>query len=1407
MKLTATIYACIIGMSVAPAAFATGITSNVPSSRSTLPNLHVNTLAQDSLGYIWVGTAHGLCRDKGNGYDIFFSDKANPSTLPSNNVTSLLYHNGTLWVATARGMASKAARSNDFVRYTVRSEKHHSDGYYRGFIIYGGRLLTYGYNGLYEIEEPTHTLVPKVQFDHRDIEAAALDESGRLWVSSANELLCLDTQLNISRRVTLPPGYGVSTMLNDGRFILLGTDNGIMRFNPVTSKIDPMPGTEALADTPINTIIPLEHTSKLLIGTRGHGPRLFDKSTARLLSVTGKFNLAKIPSIDVTVAFLDREKNLWFGTFDRGVFRIPGHDEVLGFDDTFTDAYHDRFVTRIEGDHQGRIWVGTRYRGLSLYDPESGKATFFTAASNPWLHAFPTEFVQELFCDSRGRLWVGMDNGLFVCEPGNDATIRNLKMLPRLGNVVTVAEDYRGRVWVGCSDGGIHIFNPDLSQIEQSNSPLFLSSNITRLMPYDSKHMLAASYLDNIYLIDLDDLSATPLDSRQQRQWDMAIDVYRSRNGHLWIGTYDNGLIGYDPTSGQMRHFTDFRSHDILAITEDRDGNIWCCSSYGIYRIDPLTARINTYLKHDGISGNQYHEKCVFTDSIGHIYFGGNYGVRRVRPENVTANRHDIPIYLTELRTLNREPAPGDSLVTTDLPFFKRLDLDYDNNALSIGFTGLNYDMPMEYAYMLEGFDKMWIFPGEYNHAIYSNLPAGHYRFLVKVKDNDLWSEPTQLLEVNVDEAPWLHPFAKVGYVIFIVMLLFLLSRLYIRLKLEKERLDMAEKAMANEKLMSQQKVNFFNNISHELRTPITLIYAPVKFLRKNCRTMSPEEVENSLEYIDKNVDRLLTLTTQILKFRTIQGESLPLQVGWHDPVAQLDNIIRLYNIYAAEKDLTVTFTASHPTVKAVYDADKLDKIINNLLFNAFKYTQPKGHITVRFELTSHPEGAPDTTLGTYMEIQVTDDGIGIPVEERATLFTRFKRFFNPSSNKKEGGFGIGLNFVKHLVGKHHGVITYRPNAVKGTTFIVDIPVETSAYPPSEWAPENDDTPAEPAKTVSDSHVVPTVISNVKTPCDIITPASDDNATTAHSTDPSDENTDEFDEENSMRHKILIVEDKKEMADFIASVFHAEADVVIAEDGHIGLQKASEELPDVIISDIMMPLMNGYEMLSRIKSEPATCHIPVVLLTAKSRDEDKIKGYDTGADLYMEKPFNPDVLHSAVNSILAKLERQKHQVVQSAGTSETPPADEMAPLDRKFLTKLYAYINDNIGNSDLNVNVLGRELGFSRTNFYRKIKALTGVTPNDLLRVCRLNRGAQLLLTREYTIGEISDKIGFGTQSHFSNLFKKQFGMSPREYLAEHPATHSDPNPDSHLGTHSEKSDKSEKSDGSDKSDLSDPSE
>ena len=1372
----------------------------MPVNRTDLSNLHVNALTQDSLGYIWVGTANGLCRDNGKSYDIFFSDKRNPSTLPSNNVTALFYDRGTLWVATVRGIASKAAPSNAFVRYEVKAEKP-AQGYYRGFIKFNNRLFTYGYNGLYRIDPADRSLIPTLNFHHRDIEAAAIDHRNRLWVASWNELICLDSQLHVIKKVAIPTGDPVSAMLTDGSHIILGTSSGLIRLNPDNGLIEPLPGSELIGRIPINTLIPLGNSHRILIGTRGDGPLIYNRQSGLVEATALNSDLSSVRSVDVTTGMLDNRKNLWLGTFDKGVFRLSPTRTPFNADKKLTDCYMNNFVTRIIGDRQGRLIIGTRYKGLSIFNPDTQTQTHFNAATYPWLSNFPGQFVQEEFLDSSNRLWVGMDNGLFVAPLTAAGTLGVPRTYPRLGNVVTIAEDALHRIWVGTSDGGLHIFNPDLSPLDPMGAPIFKSANITRVMPYDAHRMLVASYLDNVYLVDINSLASTALNSNHQNQWDMAIDVFRSRNGNLWIGTYDNGLLCYTPRTGQLKHYTDFKSHDILAIREDAEGNIWCSSSYGIYRIDPRTESIQSFLKQDGMPGNQYHEKCSFDDGKGNIFFGGNFGLQQISPKRLPDVAKKVPVYLTQLRTINRNPEEADSLSTTDVPFIRDLNLDHDNNAVAIGFTALNYSSPTtEYAYMLEGFDNVWIYPGEYNNAIYSNLPPGSYRFLVKVKENDAWSEPTMLLNISVDAAPWLHPLAKIGYAILVILLALMLMRLYIRLRLEKERLTLAEQQVEDERIMSQRKVNFFNNISHELRTPITLIYAPVKFLRKNYSQLPPKEIETSLEYIEKNVDRLLSLTTQILKFRTVQSESLPLQVSENDLIAQIDNIIRLYNIYAAEKDLTVTFIPSRQSIKAVYDNDKLEKILNNLLFNAVKYTPPKGHITVRLDVTTNPQGVKTPDGSLYMELSVCDDGVGIPAEENHTLFTRFKRFFNPFTNHKEGGFGIGLNFVKHLVVKHHGVITYHPNPVKGTTFIVDIPISREAYSPQEWEQEGG------AADVATPEVVPTILSEdtmaktaaqpggkvgkaapsdesdgsdqsdateskggqaaeSKKDTEVGATAASDPSDSSDWSDPSDEPTEPTE---PTRHKLLIVEDKEEMAHFIAALFREDADVVIAADGVHGLQLVAEEFPDIIITDVMMPLMDGCEMLERIKTDPATCHIPVVMLSAKTRDEDAIRGYTTGADIYMAKPFNPEVLHAAVLSQLARLSRQKEQLVVTAGTApddNTPIAEELSPLDRKFLKRLYGYINDNIANTDLSVTVLSRELGLSRTALYRKIKALIGVSPNDLLRLCRLNRAAQLIRTREFTIGEISDQTGFGTQSHFSNSFRKHFGMSPREYI------------------------------------------
>lgn len=446
-----------------------------------------------------------------------------------------------------------------------------------------------------------------------------------------------------------------------------------------------------------------------------------------------------------------------------------------------------------------------------------------------------------------------------------------------------------------------------------------------------------------------------------------------------------------------------------------------------------------------------------------------------------------------------------------------------------------------------------------------------------------------------------------------------------------------------------------------------------------------------------------------------------------------------------AEKNQIVEFDCPYDSLTVIYDADKLDKIMNNLLMNATKYTLDSGRIIVKLDLTKYPERTTGNDW-TYMEIRVTDNGIGIDKNDFTRLFKRFSRLVTPSKYGQIKGFGIGLNYVYHLVENHKGKIRAERNVSRGMTFTVVIPVCESAYSEDERASDDMDMKQE-AEQAAGSDILPAI------------PVTDDAA--------------EEEAAGAERRKILIIEDNPDMNAFIAGLFSDKFDVTTAFDGLNGLQRAVETVPDIIISDVLMPRMDGYELCSEVKKNKDICHIPVILLTAKVMDEEQIRGYDQGADMYLSKPFNPSVLISIVNRMMAKQDKLKVLLISACGAQDSVPAEkdvrlELSPLDRKFLDKLYKYIEDNIPNDDININILSRELGYSRANFYRKIKALTGATPNDLLKTYRLNRAAELILTREYTLGEISEMTGFGTQSHFSNLFKKHFGISPKEYLTEH---------------------------------------
>ncbi len=1321
----------------------------MPQQRYDLSNDHVHAFAQDSLGFVWVATANGLNKSYGKNYDVYFHDKGDPRSIPSNNIMGLyVSSDSTLWVATARGVCARHPALSGFSRYLVAGSDSDTgtDVYIHGFIEYESRMLAFGYNGLYTIDQASQTLASTIRTERQAITASAVDDDQYLWLTNGSELLRIDRSMRIVSKLAITSGEQVTCMLpyGDGRLIL-GTNLGLRYLDVKANKV--LPGPLEFNGATVSAMLRLS-SDAVMVCTGNRGAMVWHCDNATVDRCYRNMSFDNIPSTDITAALETRDGNVWVGTFDSGLFMVSDRKQIFNNDRNLASLMRNRFVTRVTADHDGRLWIGTRYNGIQSYNPKDGTSVQYKSANTPWLRDFNSDFVQEIYCDSRQRLWIGYGDALLVCDilPSGQLTLR--KSWPHTGNVVTMAEDSSGRIWAGTSEGGIQIIGTDLERQNRINSTVSNSNNITRIIPFGSDKMLFSAYSDNIYVIDTGTMVSEALDSRCQNEWNAVIDFIQDSGGRLWFGTYDNGLICYDTASRTMKKYTGFLSNDIVAVEEDTDGNIWVSSSFGLYRINSNTDGIRTYLRRDGIGGNQFHEKCRYIDADGHIYFGGNAGLEEITPANVDTARTEIPVYLTDITMLRGQESLTADSVAPDISYLSAIDLSHDNNAVTLGFTGLCYDSPehMEYAYRLKGLDNIWIHSGTHNRAVYSNLPPGHYTFMVAVKNSDgHWSEPTSLLDITVHQAPWLHPLAIAAYIIAAIALILFVNRLYLRARMAKKRYALAQMQVEQERRNTENKVTFYNNISHELRTPLTMVYAPVKLLRSKYSDLSQKQISDNLEFIDKNIDRLLRLTNQLLSFRDIKDKSLPLKVGRHDVVAQLDSLVRIYNIYAAEKDISVRLVCPYSTLTVTYDSDKLDKIVNNLIFNATKYTPAHGHITVEASLIAAPDGA-GTTSATWLEIRVIDDGIGIESGGLSGLFERFKRLVSPERRDKIKGFGIGLNFVRHLVSVHKGTIHADQNSVKGMTFTVALPVADDAYTPEEHADDDLDALRQ-TLGVSDAD-------NTEIP----------EAPERHeaSSDTEQAETD--------RPRLLVVEDRPEMNAFIRDLFADRFDIISATDGAEGLHQATECVPDVIITDVMMPGMDGYALTAAVKADPSTCHVPVIMLTAKTRDEDRISGYSAGADMYLAKPFNPNVLISMVGGLMARKERMRSEIVADAG--RTPAAktdDDLAPLDRQFLDKLYAYIEDNLDNCEFNVNLLGREMGFSRTNLYRKIKALTGVTPIDLLRVCRLNRAAELLLTRKYSILEISEMTGFGTQSHFSNLFKRHFGVPPREYTGQPP--------------------------------------
>ncbi len=1312
-----------------------------PQAVQHLPNLTIRSFAQDKVGYIWIATDNGLCRYNGQTYYYYQSEPDDPASLPANRVHDIrIDEEGTLWIATAGGICIYNPLYDNFERLLTERGLHH-------ITHSGSQIVCSGPAGMVLFDAASRTVLARKDSPYHRPQVLEADLQGYFWGGSTDGqgIFKYDRELNLCDSVVLarPTLFRCGCRDQQGR-IWFGTEQGIVALDPATGR----PTTDArllrclahAAEYNVTMLTPAPQ-STVYIGTQGDNIHAIDLSNHSFEhNVVGRFYKLNYTS-DFNCGFSDSEGNVWIGTADRGYSVRFVHKKNFTQMGRLSKQTLGKYINAITVEKNGTLWIGSHYKGLLGYNNRESAVRWHTTENSPFMQQLESNGITALHYDSSDRLWVNIDDRIAICTT-ELVNIRSHTLLPDRLLVNRFCEDARRRVWAATRSGLVLWEGTRMQEVG------FNACDVQDVAQLDDTTMLAAVSGQGIYAVDTRQFDARPYivttDSMTATALRRPTCLYCSKDGSLWIGTRSGGLLRYHPQQG-FRLYTlhdGFASNEIAGVTQDPQGNTWVATSYGLSLITASTERVTTYFQSDRLQTQQFYPHCSLNTSTM-IYFGGNTGLAQFAPPRIISRiaKSPVPLVLTEIRinSIVQHPAEG-KVLTKLLNDTERIVLNHKQRNIDINYEAVTFLSPenVSYAYRLHGgdIDEEWNYVENRRSANYAHLPAGHYTFELKAQNPDgFWNEEPRRLEIVIKPSPLLTWYAFLFYIAAAGGAAWFANRLYLRRRLQKMELELARTELEREKELNNMKINFFTNISHELRTPLSLIYGPVNMLPGITDEKRSRELVNLINY---NIQQLLKLIDQTLSLSRIENDTLPLSVCRQDIIPYVNRLVDGFACLAREKNIDLRTTSVPPGRMVVaVDADKFSKVLSNLVSNALKYTPEGGHVDVALTLTDTlPEKLAGAAAAShYLVVSVTDDGIGMSQEDVGLIFERYKRL--TQSERNTAGTGIGLHYVKQLLLVHKGSITAEVRPEGGMCFTFAIPVDESLY----------DLVGEP--TVSAEFI------------DGMTAAA------AQEIFPGDELSGKGGEHPEPRPKIVLVEDNPQLQRYCRSIFAPQFDVFVADNGADGLDLINAEMPDVVITDVLMSKMDGYELCRRIRNDVVLSHIPVVILTAKVTDQDKIMGYQEGADVYMTKPFNPELLQTVVGNLLTTRSKLREMILSESGKSSAEAETEEVKLsaaDRAFVDKLRGLIDASISDSTLNINALSSEMCMSRASFFRKIKSLTGVTPNSFILIYRLNRAAGMIRSREYRLNEVADLLGFSSQSHFSRCFKQHFGITPKDY-------------------------------------------
>ena len=1320
------------------------ITFSYISINEGLSQSTVFSIDQDKRGNMWFATYDGVNKYDGYAFTVYQHNEDDPNSI-ANDISRIVKTDsqGRVWIGTRDGLSRYDEEKDIFQNFFYEKNGKHLQ-----------------VNGIEEIS-PEQLLISTpeglIMFDIKESKFIDDSFSTAMHKTIASTLYRHDDQIYIGTSTDGLYTYSITQKTFEKVIPILGTKQiqailqqsptriwvategaGLFLINPKTKEIKNYlhsPSNPKSISSNYIRSLAMDSQNRLWIGTF-NDLNIYHEGTDSFASYSSNpVENGSLSQRSVRSIFMDSQGGMWLGTYFGGLnYYHPIRNRFKNIRNIpYKNSLSDNVVSCIVEDKDKNLWIGTNDGGLNLYNPITQRFTSYTLQEDESARGIGSNNIKAVYVDEKKSLvYIGTHAGGLSILHRNSGQVENFNQRNSQlvnENVYAILPDGEGNLWLGTLSALVR-FNPEQQSFttiekEKDGTPV-VAKQITTLFR-DSHKRLWIGGEEGLSVfkqegLDIQKASILPVSNVTKLFTNC---IYEASNGVIWVGTRE-GFYCFNEKDKQIKRYNTTNglpNNVVYGILEDSFGRLWLSTNRGISCFNPETEKFRNFTESDGLQSNQFNTASYCRTSVGQMYFGGINGITTFRPELLLDNPYTPPVVITKLQLFNKVVRPDDEtgILTKNISETKSITLKSWQTAFSIEFVVSNYISGQHntFAYKLEGYDKEWYYLTDSRTVSYSNLPQGTYQFLVKAANSDgKWNPIPTALEIIVLPIWYKTWWALlIFFATFAGFITFVFRFFWMRKSMEAQ-LEIERRDKEHQEEINQMKMRFFINISHELRTPLTLILTP---LQEIINKISDRWTRNQLEYIQRNANRLLHLVNQLMDYRRAELGVFELKAKKGNAHQLIQDNFLFYDKLARHKKITYTLHSELEDKEVLFDANYLELIVNNLLSNAFKYTESGQSITV----TLKEENG-------WLLLQVSDTGIGIPINKQGKIFERFYQI-----ESEHVGSGIGLSLVQRLIELHHGRIELDSEENKGSTFSVYLPQDLSVYKPSELASNNEQNEEEQVYST--------------------------NSKAMYFIDTEKVENESVESGDKKRGTILIVEDNNEIRRYLNNGLADLFNTLEAGNGEEALEKLKDNEVDVIVTDVMMPVMDGIKLCKNVKQNIRTCHIPVIILSAKTDIKDQMEGLQMGADDYIPKPFSLAILTTKIQNMMRTRRRMLDKYAKSLEVE--PEKITFNAMDEALLKRAMAIVEKNMDNIEFSTDEFAREMNMSRSNLHLKLKAITGESTIDFIRKIRFNEAAKLLKDGRYTVAEVSTMVGFNTPSYFATSFKKYFGCLPTEYI------------------------------------------